>query len=170
MNNEKVATKSIDLSYLNQFFGADKESVQTSVITKSGNTVNFNVGGSRLYVKRDNISELKVTKIAFTFEQYSNLTPFSYNGLYYAKFVKNNCDTWNDIPNKFSANDVLEADCNTGQIYLNGIETPGLGAIANDWEEFYLVPGVNQIGVAYSDWITDEFAPEFKIRYREVYI
>lgn len=170
VNNEKVVTRPIDLTYTNPFFGADSKSVQTSTVKKSGNTINFNIGGSKLYVKRDNIADLKVTKIVFTFEQYSNLEPFAYNGLYTAKFVKNNCSTWNEIPNKFSANDVLEADCRSGEIYLNGIRSPELGAHGNDWENFYLTPGLNQIGVAYSDWITDDYAPLFKVKYREVFL
>lgn len=104
------------------------------------------------------------------FEQYAALTPFAYNGLYWAKLVKNNCATWKDIPNKFSANDVIEADCKEGKIYLNGVESPAYGALGNDWEEFYLTNGLNQIGVSYSDWVTDEYAPKFKVRYREVFL
>ena len=104
------------------------------------------------------------------FDQYSTIAPLSYNGIYWAKFVKNNCDTWKNIPNKFSANDVLEADCNSGEIYLNGVISPQLGTLGNDWEEFCLKPGLNQIGIAYSNWVTDEHAPQFKVRYREAYL
>ena len=65
---------------------------------------------------------------------------------------------------------MLEADCNSGEIYLNGIRSPQLGALGNDWEGFYLKPGLNQIGVAYSGWVTDDYAPQFKVRYREAYL
>ena len=105
-----------------------------------------------------------------TFDQYSSLPPLSYNGLYWVKFVKNNCDTWKDIPNKFSANDVVNIDCSKGDVFLNGLLTPALGALGNDWEEFYLQPGVNQIGASYSDWVQDAYAPTFKMRYREVFL
>ena len=94
----------------------------------------------------------------------------SFNGLYSAKFVKNNCQTWKDIPNKFSANDVLEADCQEGNVYLNGVLNQSLGALGNDWEGFYLTPGLNQIGFTYSDRAPAEYAPAFKVRYREVFL
>lgn len=74
------------------------------------------------------------------------------------------------MPNKFSANDVVEANCRNGEIYLNGVLTPSLGALGNDWEGFYLKPGFNQIGFSYSDWVTADYAPSFKVKYREVFL
>ena len=65
---------------------------------------------------------------------------------------------------------MLEADCSIGEVYLNGVISPQLGALGNDWEEFCLKPGLNQIGIAYSNWVTDEHAPQFKVRYREAYL
>jgi hypothetical protein len=35
---------------------------------------------------------------------------------------------------------------------------------------FYLVPGVNQIGISYSNWVEAEYAPAMKVRYREVFL
>lgn len=37
-------------------------------------------------------------------------------------------------------------------------------------EGFYLTPGLNQIGFTYSDWVPAEYAPAFKVRYREVFL
>ena len=45
-----------------------------------------------------------------------------------------------------------------------------LGALGNDWEDFYLKKGLNQIGFAFSEWTPSEYAPEFKIKYREVFL
>ena len=75
-----------------------------------------------------------------------------------------------DIPNKFSADDVVEADCKNAEILLNGTPAPSLGALGNDWEDFYLTPGLNQIGIAYSEWVSAECAPQFKVKYREVFL
>jgi hypothetical protein len=94
----------------------------------------------------------------------------SYNGLYWVKFAKNNCETYKDVPNKFSANDVLVADCKNGEILLNGIPSPALGALGNDWEGFCLEPGLNQIGISYSTWVSAGYAPTMKVRYREVFL
>lgn len=170
VNGVEVNTTPIDLHYNNYYFGSTYNAVQTTTITKTGNTINFAVGGYKRQFVEDALADVKVTQITFSFEQYDTHKPLEYNGLFRAKFVKNNCETFKDIPNKFSADDVLEADCKDGAIYLNGILSPELGALGNDWEEFYLTPGLNQIGIAFSDWVSTDYAPRFKVRYREVFL
>lgn len=170
VNGQKVHEAGIDLSYHNQYFGAGSNSAKTSKITKRGNTIYFNIGGySRSFVD-DELSTVKATKVGFMFERYASTAQLAYNGIYSVKFVKDNCDTWRDIPNKFSANDIVRANCNTGEIFLNGISAPELGALGNDWENFFLKPGLNQIGFAYSSWVADGYEPNIKIRYREVFL
>lgn len=170
VNGAKVKTTSVDLSYNNKNFGTRESSVKTSTITKTGNKITFTVGGTTTVFVEDAVKETKVIKATFAFEQYSTSSALTYNGLYWAKFVKNNCNTLKDIPNKFSANDVVEADCSTGEILLNGVSAPSLGALGNDWEDFYLMQGLNQIGTSYSEWVKPEYAPTIKVRYREVFI
>jgi predicted phage tail component-like protein len=167
---EVVYTGTIDLSYNNKHFGAKESAVGTSKITKSGNKVTFAVGGVTKSYKDDDIAALKATKLTFMFEQWSTSTALSYNGLCSAKFVKNNCNTFKDVPNKFSAGDVLIADCKDGTVTLNGIAAPELGALGNDWEDFVLTPGLNQIGIAFSEWLSADYAPKMKVRYREVFL
>lgn len=165
--NGKVAeTIDVDLSYNNNYFNSAK----TSTITKTGQTVNFNICGIKKTYRDSEISTVAVNEVTFTLSQYGSKTKLEFNGLYWVKFVKNNCDTWKDIPNKFSTNDVVEADCKNGEIFLNGVLSPALGALGNDWEEFYLTPGLNQIGFSYSDWVADGYAPKPKVRYREVFL
>lgn len=166
MNGAVAQTMDVDLSYGNKYFQSGK----SSTITKTGQTVNFNICGIKKTFRNSAISSVAVRKVTFTFSKYGTKNALSYNGLYWAKFVKNNCDTFKDIPNKFSANDVVEADCSNGEIYLNGVLTPSLGALGNDWEDFYLTPGLNQIGFAYSEWVDYAYAPKPKIRYREVFL
>ena len=170
LNGSQVYSTIIDLSYYNKYFGSSATSVQTSTVIKTGGAVNFSIGGYKKSFSSDAISAKKVTKITFTFEQYSSSPVFSYNGIFWAKFVKNNCEIYKDVPNKFSANDVVEADCKNGAIYLNGVNSPHLGALGNDWENFYLTPGLNQIGFAYSSWVADGCGPSVKVRYREVFL
>ena len=166
INNAVAHTMTVDLSYNNNYFNAAK----TSTITKSGQTVTFNICGIKKTFRDTAIASTEVNEVTFTLSQYGSKAKLAYNGLYWAKFVKNNCDTWEDVPNKFSANDVVEADCKKGQIFLNGVHTPSLGALGNDWEGFYLTPGLNQIGFAYSEWVEDEYAPKPKVRFREVFL
>lgn len=174
--NGKVAyTMNLDLSYYNKYFGNNSVSkgittVKTSSITKSGQTVTFNLGGIKKVFRDSAIADVETTQVVFSFDQCASSKPFAWNGLYWVKFVKNNCDTWKDVPNKFSASDVALADCKNGEVYVNDMRAPEMGALGNDWEEFYLERGVNQIGISYSDWVQDAYAPTFKMRYREVFL
>jgi predicted phage tail component-like protein len=170
VNGNIVNTTDIDLHYNNYYFGGGVNSVQTTTVTKTGGTITFAVGGYKRQFTVDALKDAVVTKLTFAFEQYPGSPFLSYNGLYWAKFVKNNCDTYKDIPNKFSANDVVTADCKNGEIRLNGVLSPDLGALGNDWEGFYLTPGLNQIGFSYSDWVAAGYEPNMKVRYREVFL
>ena len=70
-------------------------------------------------------------------------------------FVRiDNVEKWRDIPNKFSVNQVLTADCSNGEVMLQGLPRQDLGALGNDWENFCLQPGMNQIQCIASDWAT----------------
>lgn len=170
VNGEEVNSTPIDLHNNNYYFGSSENAVQTTQVLKEGSTISFTLGSYKRQYVVNELENVKATRVTFTFEKYSELTPLAFNGLYWAKFVKHNCPTYKQIPNKFSAHDVLEADCKTGEIYLNGLASPNLGAVGNDWEGFYLAPGINQIGVAYSEWVQDEYRPTFKVRYREVFL
>ena len=170
VNGKWVNSTPIDLHYNNYYFGSNQKSVQTTTVTKTGNRITFAVGKYKRQYINDDVADMAVTQVTFMFEQYSTAPTLTCNGLYWAKFVKNNCATYKDVPNKFSADDVLEADCSSGEIFLNGVSSPELGALGNDWEDFYLTPGLNQIGFAYSSWVTDTYAPTLKVRYREVFL
>lgn len=170
LNGVAVFTGNVDLSYSNTYFGSVESAVHTSKITKSGSRVTFSIGGVTKTFMDEALETVKVRKVTFMFEQFSSNKALSYNGLYWVKFVKNNCNTFKDVPNKFSANDVVTANCKNCEIHLNGVLSPELGALGNDWEEFWLSPGLNQIGYAYSDWVSDEYAPKVKLRYREVFL
>lgn len=165
-----VNTTDIDLHYNNYYFGSDVDSVQTTTIRKTGADIVFSVGKYVRKFREPSVANMVASKVSFVFEQYPGHPFLTYNGLYWVRFTKNNCDTYKDIPNKFSANDVVVADCKNGEILLNGIPSPALGALGNDWEGFYLEPGLNQIGISYSSWVKAGYAPTMKVRYREVFL
>ena len=170
VNGQVVDSTKVDIYPGNTLFGAKEEDVRTNTIRKSGSSIFFTVGDdSRVFTDAE-LTSVMVTKITFGFFKYGTRAPLEYNGIYWAKFVKDNCNTWREIPNKFSASDVVQADCRPGKIYLNGIYTPDLGALGNDWEDFFLTPGLNQIGFSYSDWVTDAYAPTIKVKWREAFL
>ncbi len=170
VNGKQVNETPIDLHYNNIYFGLSEDAAETTSVTKSGGTITFAIGSYKRTFTEAALADVKATAVTFSFEKYGELTPMQFNGLYWAKFVKDNCSTWKNIPNKFSANDVLEADCKTGEIFLNGVASPDLGALGNNWEGFCLTPGINSIGVACSEWVPAEYMPTFKVRYREVFL
>lgn len=189
VNGKTVHTQYIDLTYHNKYFGYKKvvtekikkkgkvikkkriiQPALSSTIRKYGKTVTFNIGGIEKAFKVSAIANTEVHEITFLMGKYASVTPLTYNGLFWTKFISDSCETFRDIPNKFSAGDVVEADCEDGEIYLNDARAPELGALGNDWETFYLEPGTNQIGVAWSDWVPAGSAPNCKIRYREVFL
>ena len=170
VGGKKVNTTPIDIHHGNNFFGKSESEVAATTVTKNGGTITFAVGSYKRQFKNSALASVAATKVTFSFEKYSDLAALEYNGLYTAKLVKHNCSTYKDIPNKFSANDVVIADCKNAEIQLNGIAAPELGALGNDWEGFYLTPGINQIGFGYSEWVTSDYAPRVSVRYREVFL
>ena len=153
----------------NDYFGVGGK--QSSFIEKIGGTVRFDICGiTRSYKIAGDFASEKAIAVTFMFARYGSAAPLAYNGVTTAKFVKTNCNTFADIPNKFSASDMVKIDCNSGEIYLNDLLRPDLGALGNDWEQFYLKPGYNMIGLTYSNWLTDAYAPTVKLRYREVFL
>lgn len=144
--------------------------VKSSTITKEGNKIHFNIDGVKYSFSDNAIANVAVTQITFSTLKYGTKPELKYNGLFWAKLVKNNCETFKDIPNKFSTNDIVSANCKDGEVLLNNSPSPSLGALGNDWEEFYLTPGLNQIGFSYSSWVNAEYAPSCKVRYREVFL
>ena len=137
-------------------------------IIKTQKTVKVTVSGFGKEFNATSIATYSVNKVTISMAQYASKPALTYNGIYNVRLTKQNCDTWEDIPNKFANGDELEVDCGTGTIKLNRAATPELGALGNDWENFYLTPGLNQIGFAWSDWCLGK--PTIRMRYREVFL
>ncbi|MDO4170314.1 MAG: phage tail family protein [Lachnospiraceae bacterium] len=192
VNGKIQLEKTFDLSYHNKYFGANRNAdkkkkitaintVKSSSITKKGSKITFNIGGIKKTFTVGAVKTKTVNKVTVMFSGKGKSKTLEYNGLYRMKMVKDYKKTvtekietitteWHDVQNKFNVNDVLILDCDSGSVKLNNLDRPDLGAVGNDWEEFYLKPGMNQIGTSYSDWVSSEYAPKFKLRYREVFL
>lgn len=136
-------------------------------ISKFGGQFTFNLNGKVYEFYAPQMTEVEVNEISIYLGGYEAFTPIYDNGVYSVKFVKHGVDAWRNVPNKFLSNDLITADCRNGKIMVNGVETSGLGALGNDWENFYLKPGKNQIHCTYSNWAV---TPEFSLKYREVFL
>lgn len=166
VNNSVKDTVQIDLSYA----GSKLSLSGSQMIQKKGAKVYFTVAGIEKIYTDTSITELPINEITFAFTSFGEKPLLEHNGISWVKFVQDQSEIYRNIPNKFSTNDVVEADCNTGEIFLNGEPKPILGALGNDWEDFCLKPGINHIGFSYSDWVDEAYAPAFKVKYREVFL
>ena len=79
-----------------------------------------------------------------------------------------------EIPNVFTAGDIVEANCNDANVYLyrdgsmSGHIEPQYGALGNDWEDFEIKPGQNIIKAVWSDWVNTSYKPLIQIIFNEV--
>lgn len=137
---------------------------------KFGNEFTFSVNGKNIIqVTFDDLSSVKATAISFVFG--SNMEDWEntgYNDIGYCSFISHRAQKWEDVTNKFMADDQVNVDCSQGLIAVNGSVQYGLGALGNDWEDFTLTPGINHIKIAYSSWA--DSPPEFTLKYRGRYI
>lgn len=170
---------SFDASEFNMNFGwtriVNGKTVSVPVreckINKKGNTFVFKAASYARTMTSSVAGAMNADNVTIWFGSYgSSPVPLGLVGVEYCKFIKDHYATFEDIPNKLSMNDEVEADCSKAEIKLNGMPSPELGAVGNDWEGFYLSPGVNQIATAYSDWVVAGYEPEFEITYRKVYL
>ena len=184
----------VDLSWYNAKFGYKKNSTdkRTNGITikKSGAKFSFNVGGLTVsFTATAAVGEVKATYMCIYLAQYDSASIVRL-GVYSCSFetdsrrINISESTYEDIvstieeANVFSTNDVLIADCKDASVRLTadnsddteGVSRPDLGALGNEWEQFVLMPGTNQIGVGYSGWVDSQHAPTFSLRYRKVYV
>lgn len=138
-----------------------------SSIMKFGGKFTFNIGGNIYEFNHPEMADVEVHEISIYMGKYQAVAEVGANSVYSVRFISHSVDSWQDVPNKFGRGDVITAKCQEGKILVNGVEMPGLGALGNDWEDFYLQPGINEIQCAYSSWAVP---PEFRLKYREVYL
>ena len=143
-----------------------------SGISRDGGVVTFSIGGlaDRTF-KDSDIETTSVTTVLFT-----TTGNFHTNALRSCAFVSKKGVPFADIPNVFTAGDIVEADCNDANVYLyrNGSADGHLeaqyGALGNDWEDFELKVGQNVIRAVWSSWVNASYKPVIKIIFNEVYI
>lgn len=139
-------------------------------IRKEGSRLTFFYWGSYPTYVIPEIENMKCTKIQIAIKQWGNRSGdkyLTYNGIDKFNFQKLQVEKWRDVQNKFAKDSVVEIKCSDASIEMNGLPKPEIGALGNDWEEFCLRPGINQIKCLQSSWAKK---PNFKMKYREVYL
>ena len=101
---------------------------------------------------------------------------FHTNALHSCSMIGKAGVPFSEIPNVFTAADVVEADCNNANVVLyrdgslEGHLEPRYGALGNDWEDFVIRPGRNIIRAVWSDWVDPTYKPTIEIEFNEVYL
>lgn len=143
-------------------FGVSVSNSTSATISKEQNTITFSFNGQ--FFKFDNLFEgrvPRVTKLAVAMYQNGSVPLMPFVEVDRITFTK---DTWNQM----IKGDTIKIDTEEATIFKNSSVEHRLGALGNDYERFVLVPGVNQIQCLNSDWV--ETPPDFKLKYREVYL
>lgn len=143
-----------------------------SGISRDGGVVTFSIGNlpDRTF-KSSDIANTPVYDTVF-----ETTGTFHTNAIRSAALIQKAGVPFAEIPNVFTSGDIVEADCNTANVYLyrkgsvTGHEEPQYGALGNDWEDFDIKVGSNTIKVVWSDWVNTNYKPKIEIIFNGVYI
>lgn len=166
LDDRHVRTLDYKCEKNNPFTGGTGGAGATVTIEKIDNKYTFTVGREKYQFS--NANNLIATEVSVWFNKFQNTNVLERNAVHSIKFIKH-ADTVNKaslIPNKFTKGDVVEIDTETGEVLVNGAPEYGYGALGNDWEDFCLKPGTNEIQCAWDQSATTE--PTFEMLYREV--
>lgn len=139
-------------------------------LKKEGGKLTFYWWGNYPSYYIPEVENMECAKIQISIKQWGDRSGnrfMTYAGFDQFTFQKMNVDAWDDVPNKFGKSDILSVNCRSGEVTNRGLPAIDLGAIGNNWEDFYLKPGNNQIRCIYSEWAKQ---PRFKLKYREVFL
>ena len=163
--DQKVSVKRI-----NSLAAANKTLNGWGQISKQGKKFYFKVPGYSTHISIEDAENALATEISIYMSRYTGRDIMKKQCVREIRFRKHNVAMYSDIPNKIAPGDTVVADCATGQITVNGLEDPSLGALGNDWETFRITPGTWKCGATWSSWAPEDEAPEVKLTYRKAWL
>ena len=153
-------------------FTVDVSKINSCKMTKLEGSILFEIAGISQRLIVHEMADLIANEITFHFMKNGTKTAIGSNFIYNCKLQRLPYSFPEDVPNTFMPGDVLTVNTADAGVYLDDgsatISAQNLGALGNDWEDFYLTPGANTIGCDYSDFTTTP--PVFTLKYRERYI
>lgn len=153
-------------------FTVDVSKIGVCEMKKIDNKITFTVAGYTYSYSSNNITDLIANEVSFHFMKKGTTTAMTSNRIYWAYLQRFSFNNYEDVANIFMPGDVLTVNTADAGVYLDDgsatIPATYLGALGNDWEDFYLTPGSNTIAVDYSTFTTDP--PTFVIKYRERFL
>lgn len=119
--------------------------------------IGFHIGSfyDKQFVIGYDMAAKRAYKVVFGFYRYGADPAFDWNGIKSVSLKKKYLKLSSAEENPFSATQVLVADSSNGEVTLDGMQRPDLGALGNDWEQMCLTPGTNEITTAYQPYLLD---------------
>lgn len=152
-------------------YTVDCSKIGVCEMKKIDNNITFTVGGVTLSASAE-IKDLIANEVTFHFMKKGTTSSLTSSRIYWAYLQRFSFSNYEDVKNIFMPGDVLTVNTQDAGVYLDDgsatIPATYLGALGNDWEDFYLTPGSNTIAVDYSSFTTEP--PEFVIKYRERFL
>lgn len=171
INGDNVVKNMLFYPYEDQQLNMFDNARGHNCVVKEGGTIKFYYQGTYYQYTVPEVENMVCTKIQVGMAQWGerNMSEqwISHNCIRAIDFQKMYVTKWRDVPNKFRNGNKLTIECETANVYLNGVRDPSLGALANNWDNFYLKPGYNQIKFIHSTWATK---PTVTLKYREVFL
>lgn len=146
--------------------------ISTTTITKEGSKITISCGGKTLSTSPAGLDTKEGYQVVFSFCQNGTKTKLSTNLVTKCLFERTNCTYRKEIENTFQPGMVVTADTKDGSIYLGDEDAASLGALGNDWEEFYLTEGTNTFMADFTGWNgeSEPTEPTFTITYQERFL
>lgn len=134
-------------------------------VDKIGGNVRMYFWGKYYTYYDPDIENVAIKKVQFCVYAYGTAEYITRNYIGKLTFQKNDVDNWDDIQNRYSANDAIAVNGEEGKLYVNGM--PKMGDEIKGSEYFQAKPGQNSVSVHCSDWAT---GINVKARIREAWI
>lgn len=143
-----------------------------SGISRDGSTVTFSIGN----LKDRTFKDAEIENVPVYDIKFQTTGNFHTNAIRSAALILKKGVPFAEIPNVFTAGDIVEADCSDANVYLyrnggaEGHLEPQYGALGNDWEDFSIKAGTNVIACSWSGWVDANYKPKIEIIFNEVNI
>lgn len=142
---------------------------RTETIAKTLGTVSFNVGGVTFTVTDPDLADhsYDARNVSFIIYKQPGADQIGENNALKSIQFRGYASTWVDVENDIPREGLVSVDTGSGEISVNGDAQPDIGSIYNDFEDFRLTAGENQIACSSSGWVDDAV---YTMKYREVFL
>lgn len=132
---------------------------------KQGSTLGFYWKGGHQTIVVPELEDIAIHKVKFFFGNWSTNPRGTMTHMVIRDFWcrKDFVNTWNDLPNRYKNDSVVEIDMSNGNVSKDGISA--ITEVVNGTEPFSIPPGISQIKIIQSSW--NNTPPDVEISWKE---